>query len=442
MSTIANSIADAAPTVEKKDLHQVILASISGSAMEWYDFSIYGTASALVFSELFFPGMDKVSALLAIFATYAVGFLARPFGGLYFGRLGDRRGRKFVLVSTVLLMGISTLLIGLLPTYKDIGIWATVLLVLLRLAQGFGSGAEQAGASLIVAEFAPRESRGFYSSLPYAGIIIGIVLAAGMFSLVQLLPNDAFMDWGWRVPFLFSVVVIAVGIIIRLRVKESPVFEEIKHQQIASKQPVKDLLQYSRKNLVIAFCLRMGENGTAYLYQVFALSYLAKVLLVDKSVGTFGLMVAAGVSVFTIPMIGILSDRFGRRLMYRITSLIAALWAFPAYWMFNTGDQAMIVVGMVVAISFGAFGMGAVQTAWFPELFDARFRYTGIAISKEFAAVVSGGIAPFVAAALLAGAGNHYWPVALYTAALAAISFIATLFAPETRGIDIHPKPA
>jgi MFS family permease len=440
MSTIANSVSDtatAAEAVDKKDLHRVIVASIAGSAMEWYDFSIYGTASALIFSELFFPGLDKVTALLAIFATYAVGFVARPFGGLFFGRVGDRKGRKFVLVSTVLLMGVSTLLIGLLPTYSQIGAWATGLLVILRLLQGFGSGAEQAGASLIVAEFAPKETRGFYASLPFAGIIIGILLAAGMFSLVQQMPHEDFMAWGWRIPFLFSVVVIAVGIIIRLRVKESPVFEEMKRKKLASKQPVKDLLRYSRKNLIVACCLRIGENGTSYLYQVFALSYLAKVLLVDKSVGTLGLIVAAALSVFTIPLIGYLSDRLGRRVMYRVTSLIAALWAFPAFWLFNTMDSTLIVLGMVVAISLGAFGMYSVQAAYFPELFDARYRYTGIAVSKEFAALASGGIAPFVAAALLSWSGNHYWPVAAYVVLLAGISFVATFFAPETRGSEI-----
>jgi MFS family permease len=438
MSTIVNSISDTAvEAVEKKDLHRVIVASIAGSAMEWYDFSIYGTASALIFAELFFPGLDKVTALLAIFATYAVGFVARPFGGLFFGRVGDRKGRKFVLVSTVLLMGISTLLIGLLPTYDQIGAWATGLLVVLRLLQGFGSGAEQAGASLIVAEFAPKETRGFYASLPFAGIIIGILLAAGMFSVVQQMPHELFMKWGWRIPFLFSAVVIAVGIIIRMRVKESPVFEEMKRKKLASKQPVRDLLRYSRKNLIVACCLRVGENGTSYLYQVFALSYLAKVLLVDKSIGTLGLIIAAAVSVFTIPLIGYLSDRLGRRVMYRITALIAALWAFPAFWLFNTMDSTLIVLGMVVAISLGAFGMYSVQAAYFPELFDARYRYTGIAVSKEFAALASGGIAPFVAAALLSCSENHYWPVAAYVVLLAAISFVATFFAPETRNSEI-----
>lgn len=438
MSTIATSVSQTTSTaVDKKDLHRVILASIAGSAMEWYDFSIYGTASALIFSELFFPGLDKVSALLAIFATYAVGFVARPFGGLFFGRVGDRKGRKFVLVSTVLLMGISTLLIGLLPTHAQIGAWATGLLVVLRLLQGFGSGAEQAGASLIVAEFAPKENRGFYASLPFAGIIIGILLAAGMFSVVQRMPQEDFLSWGWRIPFLFSAVVIAVGIAIRLRVKESPVFEDMKRKKLASKQPVKDLLRYSRRNLVVACCLRVGENGTSYLYQVFALSYLTKVLLVDKSVGTIGLIIAAALSIFTIPLIGFLSDRLGRRIMYRVTALIAALWAFPAFWLFNTLDSNLIVLSMVVAISLGAFGMYSVQAAYFPELFDARYRYTGIAVSKEFAALASGGIAPFIAAALLSWSGNHYWPVATYVVVLAGISFIATFFAPETRGSEI-----
>ena len=412
MNSIASiepsTVSQHAAAVEKKDLMRVIAASASGSAMEWYDFSIYGTASALGFSELFFPGLDKLTALIAAFAAYAIGFLARPLGGIFFGRIGDRHGRKVVLVSTILLMGVSTFLIGLIPTYKSIGIWSTVILIVLRLLQGFGSGAEQAGASLIVSEFAPARQRGFYASLPFAGIIIGILMAAGVFSAVQLLPNDQFEAWGWRIPFLLSALVIAVGILIRMKVKESPVFEMIKKSNRASKQPIKDLLKYSRKNLIVACGLRIGENGTSYIYQVFALSYLTKVLLIDKSIGTLGLIVATTISIFTIPLIGYWSDKFGRRIMYRITSFIAIAWAFPVFMLFNTHNPYLIVFGMSVAISLGVFGMYAVQGAYFPELFDARFRYTGIAISKECASLISGGIAPFIAATLLEISGGQY----------------------------------
>ncbi|CAI0720534.1 MFS transporter [Serratia ficaria] len=427
----------AATTVNKSDLNRVILAGVSGSAMEWYDFSIYGTASALVFSEVFFPGLDKLTALLATFATYAVGFLARPLGGLFFGRMGDRHGRKVVLVITVLLMGISTFCIGLLPAYETAGLWSTALLLALRLLQGFGSGAEQAGASLIVAEFAPAKQRGFYASLPFAGIIIGILLAALTFSLVQLLPDEDFMSWGWRIPFLASALVIIAGVIIRLKVKESPVFEALRKEPVTKVDPLKVLWADSRQNLIVACGLRVGENGTSYLYQVFTLSYLTKVLLIDKSIGTLGLMVAAGISMFTIPAIGWMSDRLGRRVMYRVTAAIALLWAFPAFILFETREPWLIVFSMSVAISLGAFGMYAVQGAWFPELFSARFRYTGIAVSKEFTSVVAGGIAPFVAAWLLELSGGQYWPLSVYIALLALISFISTFYAPETKGSDI-----
>jgi MFS family permease len=427
----------AAKMVNKSDLNRVILAGVSGSAMEWYDFSIYGTASALVFSEVFFPGLDKLTALLATFATYAVGFLARPLGGLFFGRMGDRHGRKVVLVITVLLMGISTFCIGLLPAYETAGLWSTALLLALRLLQGFGSGAEQAGASLIVAEFAPAKQRGFYASLPFAGIIIGILLAALTFSLVQLLPDDDFISWGWRIPFLASALVIIAGVIIRLKVKESPVFEALHKEPVTKVDPLKVLWADSRKNLIVACGLRVGENGTSYLYQVFALSYLTKVLLIDKSIGTLGLMVAAGISMFTIPAIGWMSDRLGRRVMYRVTAAIALLWAFPAFILFETREPWLIVFSMSVAISLGAFGMYAVQGAWFPELFSARCRYTGIAVSKEFTSVVAGGIAPFVAAWLLELSGGQYWPLSVYIALLASISFISTFYAPETKGSDI-----
>lgn len=416
----------------------MISASVAGSAMEWYDFSIYGTASALIFSDLFFPGLSKAAGLLAIFGAYAAGFLARPFGGLFFGWLGDTYGRKSVLVATVLLMGGSTFCIGLLPTYNEVGVWAAAFLVVLRLLQGFGAGAEQAGASLIVSEFAPPARRGFYAALPFAGCIVGILLANAIFTAVQHLPKDAFLSYGWRIPFLFSAAVVVVGIVIRMRVKESPVFEEIKKTGHASKRPVRDLMTEARGTLLVAFCLRVGENGSSYLYQVFALSYLTKVLLVDKSVGTIGITIAAALAVFTIPLMGWLSDRYGRRLMYRIVALFTCLWAFPAFWLFNSKDPVLIVVSMAIAIGVGVFGMYGIQGAYFPELFSARYRYTGIAVSKEFAAVASGGIAPFIAAALLSWAHGAFWPIATYIVVLAGISFIATFFAPETRGISLR----
>ena len=425
-------------SVTNQDFRRVIGASVAGSAMEWYDFSIYGTASALIFSDLFFPGLDKAAGLLAIFGAYAAGFFARPFGGLFFGWLGDKYGRKSVLVATVLLMGGSTFFIGLLPTHQQVGVWAPVFLVTLRLLQGFGAGAEQAGASLIVSEFAPPARRGFYAALPFAGCIVGILLANGIFTLVQHLPKDDFLSYGWRVPFLFSSAVVVVGIVIRMRVKESPVFEEIKRTGHASQRPVKDLMSEARGRLFVAFCLRVGENGSSYLYQVFALSYLTKVLLVDKSVGTIGITIAAAIAIVTIPLMGWLSDKFGRRLMYRLAALFTCLWAFPAFWLFSTKDPVLIVISMAIAIGLGVFGMYGIQGAYFPELFNARYRYTGIAVSKEFAAVASGGIAPFIAAALLGWAHGAYWPIATYIAALAGISFVATFFAPETRGISLR----
>ncbi|MPW23108.1 MFS transporter [Paraburkholderia sp. CNPSo 3157] len=424
--------------VNGKDLQRVIGASVAGSAMEWYDFSIYGTASALIFSDLFFPGLDKAAGLLAIFGAYAAGFFARPFGGLFFGWLGDKYGRKSVLVATVLLMGGSTFCIGLLPTYDSVGVWAAVLLVVLRLLQGFGAGAEQAGASLIVSEFAPPARRGFYAAMPFAGCIVGILLANAIFTAVQHLPKSDFLSYGWRIPFLFSAAVVVAGFIIRMKVKESPVFEEIKNTGHASKRPVKDLLSEARGTLVVAFCLRVGENGSSYLYQVFALSYLTKVLLVDKSVGTMGLTIAAALAVLTIPLMGGLSDRFGRRLMYRLVALFTCLWAFPAFWLFTTKDPALVILSMSIAIGVGVFGMYGIQGAYFPELFNARYRYTGIAVSKEFAAVASGGIAPFIAAALLGWTQGAYWPIATYIAVLAGISFIATFFSPETKGISLR----
>jgi MFS family permease len=245
--------------------------------------------------------------------------------GLFFGWLGDKLGRKVVLVATVPLMGGSTFCIGLLPTYGMVGLWSAVLLVTLRLLQG------QAGASLIVWEFAPLSRRGFYAALPFAGCNVGILLAGAMFTFVQRLPKDDFVSYGWRIPFLFSVLVVLTGIIIRMRMKESPVFEEIKRAGHTSDRPVKELLTESRGRLLVAFGLRVGENGSSYLYQMFALSYQAKILLVDKSIGTLGVTIAAGLAVVTIPLTGWLSDRFGRRLMYRLAASFTCAWAFPSF---------------------------------------------------------------------------------------------------------------
>ena len=419
--------------VPPKELRRVVAASMAGSALEWYDFSIYGTASALVFSGLFFPSLDANAGLLASLATFAVGFCARPIGGLFFGYIGDRYGRKVVLLATIMLMGIATVLIGALPTYGQIGIWAPILLLVLRVLQGFGSGAEQAGASLICTEFAPSHRRGLLGSLAFAGIILGTLLAAGVFTLITHLPEAALHAWGWRVPFLLSVVVVAVGIYIRFGVDESPIFQQVQASGEVVTNPISGAMRQEGRRILTVLGLRIGENGTSYLVSVLALSYVAKNLGLGKSVSTQALVVASLAGLVAVPFWGWLSDRIGRRPVYQATALFLTLFAFPFFWMLDTRQPVLVYIAFTLAMSIGVWGMYSVQAAYFPELFRARHRYSALTISKEIGAVLGGGVAPTVGAALLAWAGGG-WALAAYVAVLAGISFLSTFFVPETKG--------
>lgn len=438
MPTTASGADTIQPTreVPRQELRRVVAASMIGSALEWYDFSIYGTASALVFSHIFFPDLDANTGMLATLATFAVGFCARPLGGLFFGYIGDRYGRKLVLLATIMLMGAATLLIGLLPTYAQIGIWAPVLLLVLRLVQGFGSGAEQAGASLICTEFAPRNRRGFVGSLAFAGIILGTLCAAGVFALITRLPEEALQAWGWRIPFLLSIVVVAVGIYIRFGIGESPVFEEVRKTGEVPKNPLSDAVRSEGRRILAVLGLRIGENGTSYLVSVLALSYVAKNLRLGETVSTQAMVVASLVGLAMVPFWGWLSDRVGRRVVYRGTALFLTLFAFPFFWLLDTRSPALVYLAFTLAMTIGVWGMYSVQAAYFPELFRARHRYSALTISKEVGAVLGGGLAPIVGAWLLLWAGGG-WALAAYITVLGAISFASTFAVPETRDHDI-----
>jgi MFS transporter, MHS family, metabolite:H+ symporter len=438
MPTATSDISANHPTreVTPQELRRVVAASVAGSALEWYDFSIYGTASALVFSDLFFPGLGAKGGLLATLGTYAVGFCARPVGGLFFGHIGDRRGRKVVLLATVTLMGLSTFLIGLLPTHASIGVWAPVLLLVLRVLQGFGSGAEQAGASLICTEFARRERRGLTGALAFAGIVLGTLLAAGVFALITRLPDDALLSWGWRIPFLLSALVVAAGLYIRFGVGESPVFEEVRKTGEITRNPLRDAVRGEGRRILAVLGLRVGENGTSYLVSVLALSYVASNLHLGKTVSTQALVVSSLVGLVMVPFWGWLSDRVGRRVVYRGAALFLTLFAFPFFWLLDSRVPVLVDLAFTLAMTVGVWGMYSVQAAYFPELFRARHRYSALTISKEIGAVLGGGLAPILGASLLLWAGGG-WALAGYITVLGAISFTSTFFVPETKGCDI-----
>jgi len=414
-----------------------MMASAVGSALEWYDFFIYGTAAALVFSDLFFPKFEPTTGLLLSFATFGVGFFARPFGGIVFGHLGDRIGRKPVLVITLLLVGVGTFLIGLLPTYDAVGLWAPVMLVGLRLVQGFGAGAEYGGAVILAVEHAPPGKRGVFGSFAAIGVNIGLLLATGVFALVSRLPRDDFLNWGWRIPFLLSIILIIVGFFIRAKVSETPVFSQIAAKSKAARSPVKDAFTKHPREFLVVLGARFAENGLGYLYPVFTLSYMTKQLNLQKSMVLNGIMLAYAISLFTVPLFSALSDRIGRRPVYGGAAVFSGLFAYPFFLMVGTGSQPIIWVALILAISVGVSGMFGPQAAYFAELFGPKLRYSGFASARELGSILAGGPAPFVATWLLGQANNEPWLVAAYMVILATLTAIAIYFGPETYKSDI-----
>jgi metabolite-proton symporter len=429
----------------KSSLRRVMLASAIGSALEWYDFFIYGTAAALVFNELFFPKLDSRMGTLAAFATFGVGFFARPFGGIVFGHFGDRIGRKPMLVATLLLVGVATFLIGLVPTYAQIGIWAPVLLVLLRLLQGFGAGAEYGGAVIFAVEYAPAGRRGLFGSWAPIGVTMGNLLAAGVFALVTLLPKEDLLSWGWRIPFLLSAILVALGLYIRVSVAETPVFAEVAQQRKPLKAPVIDAIRRHPRSFLVVIGSRMAENGLGYLFPVFGLNYVVQQLQLPRSDALFGVILSQFLSLLTIPMFSALSDRIGRRPVYIGAALFSAAWAFPFFMLCETREPVLIWIAFIGASAIGVSGMFGPQAAYYSELFGPRVRFGGFAFARELGSILAGGPAPFLAAVLLAQAGGKPWWVAAYIILLSMITAISVLVGPETHKSDIsaeHPDDA
>ncbi len=426
--------------VEPEQLRRATLASSVGSALEYYDFYIYGLASALIFGPLFFAPLGPEGALIASFATYGVGFAARPFGGLIFGYIGDRFGRKMVLILTIALMGTASFAIGLLPTFEQAGMLGAVLLVTLRIIQGLGAGAEQAGATTLISEVAPRRRRGFFASLPFVGIQLGTLLGAGTFALIAMADKDVLQGWLWRVPFLASFILIAVAIFIRLKLKETPAFQELEKHKNVVKNPIGALWKHSKKNVLLGIGLRMGENGNSSIYSALLVSFMsmpAGVFAGNNSIGPVGLLIAAGFAAVLVVTFGALSDRFGRVPVYRYGALFQAVIAVPAFYLVTLGNVTLVWVVMSVGIAIGVQSMLGPQCPLLPELFGSQYRFTGVAMSREISAVLAGGLAPLLGALMLA-ATNHSWLVlAIYSLVLALISFVTTFFTPETAGRDL-----
>jgi MFS transporter, MHS family, shikimate and dehydroshikimate transport protein len=420
---------------DRRSIKSVVAASFIGTTIEWYDFFLYGTAAALVFDKLFFPNAEPLVGTLLAFSTYAVGFAARPLGGIVFGHFGDRVGRKSMLVISLLIMGIATFLIGCMPTYSTLGVFAPILLVILRFAQGIGVGGEWGGAVLMSTEYAPKERRGFFGSWPQMGVPAGLLLSTLVFKLVEgSMSESAFMSWGWRVPFLASAILVIVGLVIRLKLAESPAFERVKESKTEAKKPIVDVVRKYPRDVLTAMGMRVAENGAFYVLTVFTLAYGEDELGLEKDTMLNGVIIAAAIGLITVPLWGALSDRIGRKPLYLAGAVITTLWAFPLFGLMDTKSPVLIALAIVVGVNLGHDLMYGPQGAYFSELFGTRVRYSGASLGYQLASVFAGGVAPRIATALLAAGGSSL--VALYVVGMGLITVVATLLARETRGVD------
>ena len=416
---------------------KVIVASLIGTSLEWYDFFLYGTASALVFNKLFFPNFDPLVGTLLAFATYAVGFIARPLGGLVFGHFGDRVGRKQVLIVTLLIMGIATFLIGALPTYQAIGVAAPILLVVLRFVQGLGLGGEWGGAVLMSLEHGAPDRRGLNASWPQVGVPVGNLLAAGVLGLLNLLlTEDAFLSWGWRIAFFLSGALVLVGLWIRMTITESPLFEEVESAGEKARMPLIEVIKRHPRGLLVAMGARLGTDVAFYTFTLYILTFLTANLGLPRSVGLNAVLIGSAVQIALIPLFGGLSDRYGRRPVYALGAVSAAVWAFVFFPLLSTRSPVVIVLATVVALITHAAMYGP-QAAFIAELFSTELRYSGASMGYQIAGVLGGGIAPLVSIAL-AGATGTAFAVAFYVLAMVALTLVALWAAPETAWEDLH----
>jgi metabolite-proton symporter len=417
-------------------VRRVIIASLVGTSLEWYDFFIYGQAAALVFNEIFFPQYDPLVGTLLAFATYAVGFVSRPLGGIVFGHYGDKLGRKNVLVVTLLLMGLATFAIGVLPTYAAIGVWAPTLLVALRFLQGLGLGGEWGGAVLMTMESGDQRRRGLNASWPQVGVPVGLLLASGVLTLVNSLTSEeAFASWGWRVPFLLSGVLVLVGLWIRLTIAESPVFaERVEAAHEKAKVPIVEVLREHRRPLALAFGARVGVDVAFYTFVLFITTYAATYRELPPSTPLNAVLIAAGVQAFLIPAFGGATDRRGRRPVYLFGAVGALVWVFVFFPLIDTGSFVVITLAAIVALFFHAAMYGP-QASFIAELFPTKVRYTGASLGYQGAGILGGALAPIISTALLDRYESTI-PVSLYVAAMLLISIVCVVLAPETAHVD------
>jgi len=414
----------------------VATASLIGTAIEWYDFFLYGTAAALIFNKLFFPTFDPMMGTLLAFATYALGFIARPLGGVVFGHYGDKIGRKTMLYLTLLIMGAATAAIGFLPTYETAGIWAAVLLVTCRLIQGFGLGGEWGGAVLMAVEHAPADKKGFYGSWPQLGAPLGLVLGTLVFSVVSAMLTDAqLLSWGWRIPFLFSIALVLVGLWIRFTIAESPEFQKVKDTKQEVKMPIVEAIRMYPKNILLAMGARFAENGFFYIYATFVLAYATQSLGMNKQDMLNGVLIGAAIETFTIPAFGALSDKVGRRPIYIFGAVFSALMSFPLFMLLGTKNPQYAWIAIVLGLAIGHAAMYGPQASFLSELFGTKVRYSGVSLGYNLASIFAGALSPLIATGLMTAYAPATWPISLYMIVLAIITVVSVYFATETRKV-------
>ena len=405
-----------------RNLRRVVAASLVGATIEWYDFFLYGTVAGIVFNKLYFPAHNPLVSILLAYTTFAVGFLARPLGGVIFGHFGDRIGRKSMLILTLMIMGIGTVLIGLLPTYQQIGVSAPILLLVLRVIQGIGLGGEWGGAVTMTYEYATEDKRGLYASFPQIGLSIGLCLSAGIVALASSLPEAQFLAWGWRVGFLISIVLVAVGLYIRLRILETPEFLRLKAQKQEVRLPFMNMLREYPANILLGMGARYIDGVFFNVWAVFSISYLVNTVHIQRTTALWGVFASALVMIVFIPLFGRLSDKWGRGRTYAIGSILLAISAFPAFWLMSGGNIGAIFIGMVIPFGIIYAMCYGPEAALFCDLFDARVRYTGISFVYQFSGIFASGITPIVATYLIAANGNQPWYLCAYVVFAALIS--------------------
>ncbi|MEC0296457.1 MFS transporter [Peribacillus frigoritolerans] len=418
--------------MEKKQMRRVLVASLVGSSIEWFDYFLYGTVSALVFNQLFFVNEDPTIGLLLSYASFALAFFIRPFGGVIFSHIGDRIGRKKTLVLTLSLMGVATFGMGLLPTYQAVGIWAPILLITLRLVQGLGIGGEWGGALLLAVEYAPAEKRGLFGAIPQMGVTIGMLLGTVALSIMTLLPENAFMTWGWRIPFIFSALLVFFGLWIRKGIDETPSFKKVKESGEVPKLPIVETLKNYWREVLIAVGAKVVETAPFYIFSTFVVSYATANLGFSRTATLTAVMIATIITTILIPIMGNLSDTIGRKKLFIGGTIGMALFAFPYFWLLQQKSVLLLIVATVIGLGVIWAPITAVLGTMFSEIFDAKIRYTGITLGYQIGAALAGGTAPLIATALLDRFNNSYVPVAIYII-FASVLSLAAIWAVKDR---------